>query len=116
MRKHSKITNQEVTNISDKVFWVDRSKENREILERVLADMAELEVRMLEEETKDFEMPPLGRRHMIRMNRVFRERVGGTYLPYPGVDNLFERIRSKLVIKLKINEFLSYCKERRYEK
>ncbi len=37
-------------------------------------------------------------RHKIRMNRIFREKVGGTFLPYPDADNLFERIRSKIVI------------------
>ena len=38
------------------------------------------------------------RRHKIRMNRIFRERFGSSNLPYPEVDNLFERIRSKIVI------------------
>ena len=37
-------------------------------------------------------------RHKIQMNRIFRERVGGSFLPYPEADNLFERIRSKIVI------------------
>ena len=41
----------------------------------------------------------VSRRHKIRMNRIFRERVGSpTFLPYPEVDNLFERIRSKIII------------------
>ena len=39
-------------------------------------------------------------RHKIRMNRIFRERVGGKFLPYPEVDNLFEIARSWVVIKL----------------
>ena len=39
-------------------------------------------------------------RHKIRMNRLFRERVGGKFLPYPEVDNLFEKARSWVVIKL----------------
>lgn len=38
------------------------------------------------------------KRHKIRMNRIFRENVGGKFLPFPEVDNIFERIRSKIVI------------------
>ena len=37
-------------------------------------------------------------RHKIRMNRLFRERVGGTFLPFPEADNAFERLRSKIVV------------------
>ncbi len=66
-----------------------------------------------EEEIKDIEMPPPHKRHKIRMNRLFRERVCGTFLLFPEVDNFYERVRSKLVIKLKINEFLDRRKERR---
>ncbi len=38
------------------------------------------------------------RRYKIRINRIFRERIGVSFLPYPEVDNLFERIRRKIVI------------------
>jgi hypothetical protein len=56
-----------------------------------------------EKELEEFDALPdeevkFSRRHKIRMNRIFRERVGGKFLPYPEVDNLFERIRSKIVI------------------
>ena len=81
------------------------SNESRELFKRVLSDMADLEIRKIEEETKDMEIPPPSKRHKIRMNRLFRERVGGSFLPFPEEDNLYERVRSKLVIKLKINEF-----------
>ena len=60
----------------------------------------------------DVEIPPLGKRHKIKMNRLFRERVGGTFLPFPEADNYYERVRSKLVIKLKTN-FLSNCRKKR---
>ena len=56
------------------------------------------------------------RRYKIRMNRVFRERIGGSYLPFPEEDNIYEKIRSKLVIKLKINEFFDALKKRRRRK
>ncbi len=65
------------------------------------------------EELKDIEAPPPSKRHKIRMNRLFRERVGGTFLPFPEADNFYERVRSKLVIKLKINEFSDRRKKRR---
>ena len=44
------------------------------------------------------------RRFKIRMNRLFREHVGGTYIPHPEVDNIFERIRSKIVVKFKLEK------------
>lgn len=64
---------------------------------------ADLEI---DEEINNIELPPPSKRHKIRMNRLFRERVGGISLPFPEADNFYERVRSKLVIKLKINEFL----------
>ncbi len=62
------------------------------------------------------DIPPPSRRHQIRMNRLFRERVGGTFLPYPDADNAFERVRSKIVIKLKLNELIDKRKERKYSR
>ncbi len=69
-----------------------------------------------EEEIRDIEVPPPSKRHKIRMNRVFRERVGGSFLPFPEVDNFYEKARSKLVIKLKINEFFHRRKKCRRAK
>ena len=66
-----------------------------------------------EEEIMDIEVPPPSKRHKIRMNRLFRERVGGSFLPFPEVDCFYERVRSKIVVKLKINEFLDHRKERK---
>ena len=51
----------------------------------------------IDEDTESIEV---SHRHKIRMNRIFRERVGGKFLPYPEVDNLFEKVRSWVVIKL----------------
>ena len=69
-----------------------------------------------EEEIGDIEVPPPSKRHKIRMNRLFRERVGGSFLPFPEVDCFYEKVRSKIVVKLKINELLDKCKKRRYTK
>ena len=51
----------------------------------------------IDEDTEPIEV---SHRHKIRMNRLFRERVGGKFLPYPEVDNVFERTRSWFVVKL----------------
>ncbi len=66
-----------------------------------------------EEKINDIELPPPNKRHKIRMNRIFRENVGGSFLPFPEVDCFYERVRSKIVVKLKINEFLNKRKKRR---
>jgi hypothetical protein len=65
------------------------------------------------EEFKNIKVPPPSKRHKIRMNRLFRERVGGTFLPFPEADNFYERVRSKFIIKFKINEFSDRRKKRR---
>ena len=65
-----------------------------------------------EEEIGEVEAYSPSKWHRIRMNRLFRERVGGSFLPYPEVDCFYERVRSKIIVKLKINEF-SYRRRRR---
>lgn len=115
MGKHGKIINREDENINDEDFFEGMSNETRELFIRALLEVEEEEIRKIEEETKDMEIPPPTKRHKTRMNRLFRERVGGSFLPFPEADNLYERARSKLVIKLKINEFFDRRKKRRRE-
>ena len=67
-----------------------------------------------EEDIREIEVPPPSKRLKIRMNRLFRERVGGLFLPFPEVDCFYERARSKIIVKLKINELLDKCKKRRW--
>lgn len=57
----------------------------------------------LEETLDDMELPERSRYHKIEMNRLFRENVGGKFIPYPEVDNFFERLRSKIIVKFNIN-------------
>ena len=66
-----------------------------------------------EEEINDTELYSPSKRHKIRMNRLFRERVGSSFLPFPEVDCFYERVRSKIVVKFKINELLDKRKKRR---
>ena len=116
MKNDSKITKQDIENTDDEDFFEGMSNESRALFKRALFDVVDLELRKIEEETKDMEIPPPTKRHKIRMNRLFRERVGGTFLPFPEADNFYERVRSKLVIKLKIHEFLARRKERKRER
>lgn len=37
------------------------------------------------------------KKHKIKMNRIFREEVGSENIPFPEVDSLFEKIRSRMV-------------------
>ena len=113
MSNYGKITNQDVEDINDDDFFDTMSNESRELFKRALSESVDSELCKIEEEIKDMETPPPSKRHKIRMKRLFRERVGGTFLPFPEVDNFYERMRNKLVIKLKINEFFDKCKERR---
>ena len=84
---------------------------NSVLFKRALFDAADSEICKLEEETENMEITPSSKQHKRRMNRLFRERVGGAFLPFPEVDNLYERVRSKLVIKLKMNEFFDRRKK-----
>ena len=94
-------------------FFEGMSNEDRALFKRALSEVMALKLRKTKEEIKDMEMPPPSRRYKIRMNRLFRERVGGSFLPFPEENTLYERVRSKLIVKLKINEFLDRREERR---
>lgn len=39
----------------------------------------------------------ISKKHKIKMNRIFREEVGSENIPFPEVDSLFEKIRSRMV-------------------
>ena len=99
MSNYGQKTNQECENTNSVLF------------KRALFDAADSEICKLEEETENMEITPSSKQHKRRMNRLFRERVGGVFLPFPEVDNLYERVRSKLVIKLKMNEFFDRRKK-----
>lgn len=73
-------------------------KEFEKLIELALSDTADEEFD-IDENTEPIEV---SHRHKIRMNRLFRERVGGKLLPYPEVDNVFERTRSWFVVKLNL--------------
>lgn len=39
----------------------------------------------------------ISNKHKRKMNRIFREEVGSENIPFPEVDSLFEKIRSRMV-------------------
>ena len=71
-------------------------KEFDELIKVASSDIFDEELD-IDENTESIEV---SHRHKIKMNRFFRERVGGHFLPYPEVDNLFEKVRSWVVKKL----------------
>ena len=95
MDKDRQIVHPNIENKNDDDFFADDASRVR--FKRALEEALEVDIFDFEEKN---EMMPFSRRHKIRMNRFFRERVGTSSLPYPEADNLFERIRSRIVIKL----------------
>ena len=58
-----------------------------------------------DEELAQFDEPvEVSDRHKIKMNRIFRELVQSKFLPYPEVDNFYERTRSWLIVKLHLSK------------
>ena len=92
MRNHSQIESQNAKNIKDEDFLAGMSNESRELFKRVLFDAMDLEIRKIEEEAKNMEIPLSSKRHKKKMNRLFRERVGGSFLPFPEESNPHESV------------------------
>ncbi len=91
MSNYSEIRKQDVENSNAKDSFDGTSNENRELFKRAISEALDLKIREIVEEIKDTETPPPSRRHKIRMNRLFRERVGSAFLPFPEVDNFYEK-------------------------
>jgi len=90
MDNHSNMTNPDVENINEEDSFESMSNESRELFKQALSEVMDSKIRKIEEETKDMEIPSPSKRHKIRMNRLFREQVGGLFLPFPEEDNLNE--------------------------
>ena len=116
MNKDINNTNQDIENLNEEDYSESILDENFHLFKRALSEGVEAKFNKIREEIGDDELPPPSKRHKIRMNRIFRERVGGLFLPFPEADNLYERLRSRLVINFKINELSDRRKERRRTK
>ena len=90
MDNHSNMTNPDVENINEEDSFESMSNESRELFKQALSEVMDSKIRKIEEETKDMEIPSPSKRHKIRMNRLFREQVGGSFIPFPEEDNLNE--------------------------
>ena len=90
MDNHSNMTNQDFENINEEDSFESMSNESRELFKQALSEVMDSKIRKIEEETKDMEIPSPSKRHKIRMNRLFREQVGGSFIPFPEEDNLNE--------------------------
>ena len=101
MSKYGQNENNDEKNKNGEDCFAEMLNEGRELLKRAISEALDSKIRKIEEETKDMKMPPYSRRHRTKMNRLFRERAGSSHLPFPEVDNVYERVRSKLVIKFK---------------
>jgi len=112
MSNYAKTTNQDVENMDGEKLFENVKNENRELFKRALSEAVDSKISIIEEKNKDTEIPHPSKRHKIRMNRIFREHVRGHFLPFPEADNIYERIRSTLIVKLKINQFIGRREER----
>ena len=107
--------NQDLQNRNDDDVGEKTSVDGHALFKRAIMEAMELKFKKWQEAEEAVELPPPSKRYRRCMNRIFREHVGAS-IPFPEVDNLYERIRSRLVIKLKINEFLDRREARRREK
>ena len=122
MKKRRKKTSQQIEDTKDDDLFVFESDEVRERFIQGLWESVDSESSD-DEEIENVEIPPPTERHKKRMNRLFRERLDSTFLPFPEADNAYERARAKIIIKLRINKLidrLEACKRKRqikkYEK
>ena len=114
MRKHRQKNKQEIEDTEDDDFFVFESDEVRERFLRILWESVD-ELPIIEEADEP-ERPPATKRHMLRMNRLFRERFGGSFLPFPEADNFYQRARSKIIVKLRINKLMYRLEEHRRQR
>lgn len=63
------------------------SEENHELFKHALLDGIDLKIRSIEDNIRNIGMQPQSRYYKIRMNRLFRECVGGSFLPFPEEDD-----------------------------
>ena len=118
-------TNQEIETSYDEFLDPIRAK-RLDRFHEIWSEMVEKSLLKLAQEIEEcgeVELLPPGKHHKKRMNRLFRERLDSTFLPFPEADNAYERVRAKIIIKLRINKLidrLEACKRKRqikkYEK
>lgn len=73
----------------------------KESLEKIFMEESEKEWAEIE----NLPEAEFSRRHKIWSNRLFREIVGSNKILYPEVDHFLERLRSRFVVKLRLEKF-----------
>lgn len=112
MKAHSKKASQQIANTEDDDFFVFESDKVRERF--MQGCWKSVDSKLPEyEEIENMERPPATRHHKKRTNRLFRERLNSTFLPFPEADNAYERARAKIIIKLRINKLIDLWETRR---
>ena len=59
---------------------------NTELFKRAISEGLYLKLQKMDKELEAIELPEPSERHKIRINRLFRECVGGGFIPYPEMD------------------------------
>ncbi len=65
MEKHSQRENRNAKNQNEKDFLANTSEENRELFKRAISEGLELEIRKIEEESKDIKIPSQAKRKNV---------------------------------------------------
>ena len=74
-----------MSNLQSNQNTQNSSGDNFELFKRALAEAIEMKIRKEEE---GIELTAsTSRRHKIRMNRLFREYIGSSFIPFPELDN-----------------------------
>ena len=88
-----------------------------ELLTLALSELAKEEVQRIQEKVdKELEIegvPEPPRRNKIGMNRICRDHLGSSNIPYPEVDSKYERARSKIIGMLRIKKYFRRRKSRK---
>ena len=81
MSNYDKTTNRDAENTNEEELFDAMSNESLKLFKRALSEALTAKIGKIEEEIKDMETPTQSKRHKIGMNRIFRELVGGSFIP-----------------------------------
>ena len=82
MSNYSRKTDEDVRGENRKKSPDGESNINRELFKRALSDAMDLKMQEIDEKIKNVELPKLSKDYKIRMNRLFSECTGGSFLPF----------------------------------
>lgn len=68
----------------------ERISQNKALFKLAITEAIESKIRKIEEEIKGVEVPQPSIGYKIQMNRLFREMVGGDFIPFSEAEDLGE--------------------------